>query len=49
MGDFYFVFFQKGIPIVTRAIQEDKGRNYEEAFHLYQQAIQWFQTAVRCT
>ncbi len=49
MEDFHFAFFQKGIPIVTRAIQEDNGRNYEEAFHLYQHAIEWFRTAVRCT
>ncbi|XP_034038596.1 vacuolar protein sorting-associated protein 4B isoform X2 [Thalassophryne amazonica] len=33
---------QKAIDLATKAAQEDKAQNYEEALHLYQSAVQYF-------
>lgn len=39
---------QKAIDIAYKAAQEDKAGNYEEAFRLYQQAVQYFLHIVKC-
>ncbi|KAK2901379.1 hypothetical protein Q8A67_009494 [Cirrhinus molitorella] len=33
---------QKAIDLASKAAQEDKAENYEEALRLYQQAVQYF-------
>jgi vacuolar protein-sorting-associated protein 4 len=47
MGDFNFL--QKAISIVTQATEEDSKKNYEEAFRLYQLALDYFMTALKCS
>lgn len=41
-------FFQKAIDLVNKATEEDKAKNYEEAFKLYQHAVEHFMHAMRC-
>ncbi|XP_074644228.1 vacuolar protein sorting-associated protein 4B-like [Tubulanus polymorphus] len=38
---------QKAIEIVTKATEEDKNKNYEEAFRLYQHGVQYFLHALK--
>ncbi|XP_019345879.2 vacuolar protein sorting-associated protein 4B [Alligator mississippiensis] len=38
---------QKAIDLASKAAQEDKAGNYEEAFHLYQHAVQYFLHVVK--
>ncbi len=46
---FCFVFFlQKAIDLVTKASEEDKAKNYEEALRCYQQAVQYFLHVIKC-
>jgi vacuolar protein-sorting-associated protein 4 len=40
-------FLQRAIEIVSRATDEDKKQNWEEAFKLYQQSLQYFMTALK--
>ncbi|XP_069354881.1 vacuolar protein sorting-associated protein 4-like [Maniola hyperantus] len=38
---------QKGIDLVTKATEEDKNKNYEEALRLYEQGVEYFLDAVK--
>uniref|UniRef100_A0A672JRL5 MIT domain-containing protein n=1 Tax=Sinocyclocheilus grahami TaxID=75366 RepID=A0A672JRL5_SINGR len=38
---------QKAIDLASRASEEDKAKNYEEALRLYQHAIQYFLHVVK--
>uniref|UniRef100_A0A8C3CHV8 vesicle-fusing ATPase n=1 Tax=Cairina moschata TaxID=8855 RepID=A0A8C3CHV8_CAIMO len=38
----YLFLLQKAIDLASKAAQEDKAGNYEEAFRLYQHAVQYF-------
>lgn len=40
--------FQKAIDLVTKATEEDKAKNYEEALRLYQHAVEYFLHAIKC-
>lgn len=46
-----FIVFplQKAIDLVTKATEEDKAKNYEEALRLYQHAVEYFLHAIKCT
>lgn len=39
---------QKAIDLVTKATEEDKNKNYEEALRLYQHAVEYFLHAIKC-
>lgn len=39
---------QKAIDLVTKATEEDKNKNYEEALRLYEHGVQYFLHAVKC-
>lgn len=39
---------QKAIELVTKATEEDKAKNYEEALRLYQHAVEYFLHAIKC-
>ena len=41
-------FKQKAIDLASKAAQEDKAGNYEEALQLYQHAVQYFLHVVKC-
>lgn len=45
---FSFSFLQKAIDLVTKATEEDKAKNYEEAFRLYQHGVEYFLHAIKC-
>jgi vacuolar protein-sorting-associated protein 4 len=38
---------QKAIDLVTRATEEDKNKNYEEALKLYEHAVEYFLHAIK--
>jgi len=38
---------QKAIDLVTKATEEDKAKNYEEALRLYQHAVEYFLHAIK--
>ena len=40
--------FQRGIDLVTKATEEDKAKNYEEALLLYQHAVEYFLHSIKC-
>jgi len=40
---------QKAIEIVTKATEEDKAKNYEEALKLYEHGVEYFLHAIKCT
>lgn len=42
------LFTQKAIDLASKAAQEDKAGNYEEALQLYQHAVQYFLHVVKC-
>ena len=44
----YLLVLQKAIDLASKAAQEDKAGNYEEAFRLYQHAVQYFLHVVKC-
>lgn len=44
----YLFVLQKAIDLASKAAQEDKAGNYEEAFRLYQHAVQYFIHVVKC-
>lgn len=44
----YLFVLQKAIDLASKAAQEDKAGNYEEAFRLYQHAVQYFLHVVKC-
>lgn len=39
---------QKAIDLVTKATEEDRAKNYEEALRLYQHAVEYFLHAIKC-
>lgn len=39
---------QKAIDLVTKATEEDKNKNYEEALRLYEHGVQYFLHAMKC-
>lgn len=41
-------FLRKAIDIVSRATEEDRKENFEEAYRLYQSALEYFMTALKC-
>jgi len=45
---FFNFFLKKAIEIVSRATEEDKNKNYEEALRLYQHGVQYFLHAIKC-
>lgn len=44
-----FLLFQKAIDLVTKATEEDKNKNYEEALKLYEYAVEYFLHSLKCT
>lgn len=42
------VCLQKAIDLASKAAQEDKAKNYEEALKCYEHAIQYFLHVVKC-
>ncbi|VDP15077.1 unnamed protein product [Soboliphyme baturini] len=38
---------QKAIDLVTKATEEDKKNNYDEALHLYEHAVEYFLHAIK--
>lgn len=40
--------FQKAIDLASKAAEEDKAKNYEEALRCYQHAVQYFLHVVKC-
>ena len=40
--------FQKAIDLVTKATEEDKAKNYEEALRLYEHGVEYFLHAIKC-
>jgi vacuolar protein-sorting-associated protein 4 len=38
---------QKAIDLVTKATEEDKNKNYEEALKLYEHAVEYFLHAIK--
>lgn len=46
--ELYTLPFQKAIDLVTKATEEDKAKNYEEALRLYQHAVEYFLHAIKC-
>lgn len=39
---------QKAIDIVTKATEEDRAKNYEEALRLYEHGVEYFLHAIKC-
>lgn len=39
---------QKAIELVTKATEEDRNKNYEEAFRLYEHGVEYFLHAIKC-
>lgn len=49
-GDFHvcILHWQKAIDLVTKATEEDKNKNYEEALRLYEHGVEYFLHAIKC-
>jgi len=45
---YFFFSFQKAIDLVTKATEEDKNKNYEEALRLYEHGVEYFLHAIKC-
>lgn len=45
---FFSPFWQKAIELVTKATEEDKNKNYEEALKLYEHSVEYFLHAIKC-
>lgn len=43
-----YIFPQKAIDLVTKATEEDKKKNYEEALRLYEHAVEYFLHSLKC-
>lgn len=39
---------QKAIELVTKATEEDRNKNYEEALRLYEHGVEYFLHAIKC-
>ena len=44
----FFFSFQKAIDLVTKATEEDRNKNYEEALRLYEHGVEYFLHAIKC-
>lgn len=44
----FCISMQKAIEIVTKATDEDKAGNYEEALKLYEHGVEYFLHAIKC-
>lgn len=44
-----FDITQKAIDLVTKATEEDRNKNYEEALRLYEHAVEYFLHSIKCT
>jgi hypothetical protein len=44
----FYAFLQKAIDLVTKATEEDKNKNYEEALRLYEHSVEYFLHAIKC-
>ena len=44
----WLLCLQKAIDIVTKATEEDKAGNYEEALRLYEHGVEYFLHAIKC-
>lgn len=42
------IYFQKAIDLVTKATEEDKNKNFEEALRLYEHSVEYFLHAIKC-
>ena len=42
----YLILIQNGIDIVTKATEEDKNKNYDEALKLYDKSVEYFEYAM---
>lgn len=42
------ILLQKAIDLVTKATEEDKNKNYEEALRLYEHSVEYFLHAIKC-
>ena len=42
------MYLQKAIDLVTKATEEDKNKNYEEALRLYEHSVEYFLHAIKC-
>ena len=42
----YLILIQNAIDIVTKATEEDKNKNYEEALKLYDKSVEYFEYAM---
>lgn len=40
--------FQKAIDLVTKATEEDRNKNYEEALRLYEHGVEYFLHSIKC-
>ncbi len=43
-----WLYLQKAIDLVTKATEEDKNKNYEEALRLYEHGVEYFLHAIKC-
>lgn len=48
LSETFFFSFQKAIDLVTKATEEDKNKNYEEALRLYEHGVEYFLHAIKC-
>lgn len=48
LNDKLFYKFQKAIDLVTKATEEDRNRNFEEALRLYEHGVEYFLHAIKC-
>lgn len=39
---------QKAIDLVTKATEEDRNKNYEEALRLYEHGVEYFLHSIKC-
>lgn len=42
------MILQKAIDLVTKATEEDRNKNYEEALRLYEHGVEYFLHAIKC-
>lgn len=42
------IILQKAIELVTKATEEDRNKNYEEALRLYEHAVEYFLHSIKC-
>lgn len=45
----WLIILQKAIDLVTKATEEDRNKNYEEALRLYEHGVEYFLHSIKCT